>query len=88
MNLFGKLPQEQAMQTLVHDSNQECSRLRMTGREISEWLDKNKQALSDAGINATQLYITIERIKSRDAGFKKVIDNYYLKFKDDFPASN
>ncbi len=85
MNLFGKEPQEQAMQKLIHDTNQELQNLRFRIKQLSEWLKENTKKEQEAGLKtSSDPYILIEYLKSTEKKICDVIDAYYTKFKKDF----
>lgn len=85
MNLFGKLPQEQAMQSLIHDTNSALGGLADRISIIKKWLDDNAKDAGEKGINTTELIIQLERLRQNRDRIRKTVDRYYEEFKNDFP---
>lgn len=72
MNLFGNLPQERAMSTLIHDTNNSSS-------IIGSYLNFIKRATTDKDILED-----VEKAKNALKTLLSKIDDYYVKFKKDF----
>lgn len=86
MDLFGKLPQEQAMQRLIHDTNQELANLRFCVKGIAEWLAEHNRIIREKGEVTidSKPYVHLEYMKSANEKLTKIVDEYYLRFKSDF----
>lgn len=84
MNLFGKEPQEQAMQKLVHDLNSATTDIDYYIKKLSEWLRENSKIISEIGIKTSLPYVAVEYLKSRNKEIKDAQDKYYEQFKQDF----
>ena len=80
MDLYGKLPQEQAMQTLIHDTNSSLQLMEFNLKKLDEWLKENGKS-----INSAVPFVIAEYLRANIQRTKAAIDEYYLKFKNDFP---
>ena len=88
MNLFGKEPQEQAMQKLMHDLNNATTDVNFHHSRISDWLSKNVKQCNENGISLSPIYVALEYLKSRNRDIQNAQDAYYEKFKNDFKIDN
>lgn len=84
MNLFGKEPQEQAMQKLVHDLNSATTDINHYISKLSEWLKENSKQMYEMGIKTSVPHIVVEYVKSRNKEIQDAQDKYYEHFKADF----
>lgn len=84
MNLFGKEPQEQAMQSLIHDTNSALSGLEFHISNMSKWLKEFKHVNGDLINIGSAPYVYLEYLKSQRKELENAIDSYYNKFKNDF----
>lgn len=85
MNLFGREPQEQAMQTLIHDTNSALFDFNAQIKELSRWLNENAKLLQEAKIPiSSEPYIRIEYLKTCKKELQDALDQYYTKAKNDF----
>jgi membrane protease subunit (stomatin/prohibitin family) len=86
MNPYGKLPQEQAMQTLIHETNRVISELGFHITKLSDWMrEHHREQCKPAGIEVSSTpYIHIEYLKSKRDDLRKAIDVYVTDFKNDF----
>lgn len=86
MNLYGSKPQELAMQRLIHDTNNLLDRMRFQIKRQDEWLKANAKTITAAiGKNDSTMWVTTEYLRSTEKELERAIDNYYEKFKADFP---
>jgi hypothetical protein len=91
MDLFGKTPQEQAMQKLIHDTRNSSQDLRLRVSELGKFLGVLHRDLISKGLEnpiSSVPYIHIEYMKTRIKEFDTAIDAYYLKFKNDFKEND
>jgi len=72
MNMYDKHPQAQAMQILVHDINQRTSGIREAVRLLESGDFKPAQLAS--------------LLRGTEKLIHRTVDEYYTKFKADFPA--
>ena len=84
MKLFGKEPQEQAMQTFIHDSKNHTQQLKWRLSHISDWLTKNTKAIDAIGVNTSAIHVSVEYLKTEIKNLTEDIDAYYVKFTKDF----
>ena len=84
MNLFGKEPQEQSMQTLIHDTNRDLAQLDHVINKLADWLKENCKKMSESEINTSYPFVALEYLKTSSKNIKKDIDNYYVDFVNDF----
>lgn len=90
MNPFGKSPQEQAMQKLIHDTNSGLGELLFHIKGLSEWLKQHnqEQCLPNKIPISSTPYVHIEYLKSKRDVLIKAIDTYVEEFKNDFKKEN
>lgn len=88
MNLYGKLPQERAMQKLIHDTNSAFSTYNNKFKKMDQWLFENAKSLKESGLDIVSFYTHIEYLKSAKLQLQTSIDDYYKKFSAGFPDNN
>lgn len=77
MNLFGILPQERAMATLIHDhSNAICL--------VESYILLIQKEIGDGNVDLQQISDFLNKATNGIRKSNKVIDAYYDKFKNDF----
>ncbi len=84
MKLFGKEPQEQAMQSLIHDTNRDIAQLDYVIKKLKEWLNENAKKMPENNINSSPAYVALEYLIKSSKDIKNDIDIYYKKFENDF----
>lgn len=89
MNLFGNKGQERATQSLIHDTNSAFFNMTFHIQKLEKIIKKLAPVLSESESNneLSSLFILVEYFKSDEKKLKEVIDNYYTKFKEDFPEA-
>lgn len=85
MNTFGNLPQEKAMQTLIHDTNRELSNLKHFIKEFEKFDNENCKILQEAGLKVSSTpFVIVEYMKSTRENLRTALDEYITKFQNDF----
>lgn len=84
MNYYGKHPQEKAVQTLIHDTNNSLLKLHITVNNISEYIfDEAPKSMQDQ--IPDDIKTAISALKIQQQNLKKAIDAYLIEFKK-FPT--
>ena len=84
MNIYGKEPQEQAIQRLIHDTSGRLCLQSAWSRRIEGWLEENANALTNAGINSDIVKKSLTYITSQTRQLEEDVDFYVGRAKNDF----
>lgn len=87
MDLFGKLPQEQAFQTLVHDTNSATQQIKWHVDQMYAVVKRVREAYLEKGIEIntpSDFFIHGEYLKSENKKIQDAVDTYHVQFKNDF----
>lgn len=85
MNYYGKHPQEQAVQTLIHDINNSTGNANYQIKNLDEWLQKKGKQMTEAGIDDTGLFLIAEYLRTSQKKVRAALDAYLVEFKK-FPT--
>lgn len=78
--MYDKGPQQQAMQTFIHDHNRAASGVSRGANEILDWVNANKEALVAAGIQSYPLASAASLLNITRRSISNAVDSYYKEF--------